>query len=76
MSELDADFTYEVMKKFIVDFRKKSVTRWSLDVAPEEMLEVFCTLDAGEMESGVLFNNAVNFLPNYRPGQALKTSGV
>ena len=76
MDELDADFTDKVMKKFIVDFRKKSVTRWSLDVAPEEMLEVFCTLDAGERESGVLFNNAVNLLPNYRPGQALRASGV
>jgi hypothetical protein len=39
------------------------------------MLEVFCALDAGERESGVLFNNAVKFLPNYRPGQALRASG-
>jgi hypothetical protein len=47
-----------------------------LDVVPEEMLEVFCTLDAGERKSGVLFNNAVYFLPNYRPGQASRASGV
>jgi len=26
-------------------------------------LEVFCTLDAGERKSGVLFNNAVGFFP-------------
>jgi hypothetical protein len=69
------DFTDEVMKKFVVDLRKKTVTRWCFDVAPEEMLEVFCILDAGERESCALFNNAVNVLPNYRPGQALRVSG-
>jgi len=53
VGELDTDFTDEKMKKFIVDLRKKSVTRWSLDVAPEKMLEGFCTLAAGERESGV-----------------------
>jgi hypothetical protein len=61
VGELDTDFTDEVMKKFIVDLRNKTATRWSLNVAPEEMLGVFCTLDAGERNSGVLFNNAVGF---------------
>jgi len=50
VGEIDTDFTDEVMKKFIVDLRKKAVTRWSLDVAPEEMLEVFCSIDAGKRE--------------------------
>jgi hypothetical protein len=76
VGELDTDFTDEVMKKFMVDLRKKTATRWSLDVVPEEMLEVLCTLDAGERKSGVLFNNAVYFLPNYSPGQVSRASGV
>ena len=67
MGELDTDFTAEVMK-CIVYLRKETVMGRSLDVVPEEMLKVFCTIDAGEREIAVLFNNAVNFLSHYRPG--------
>lgn len=41
MGELDTGFTDEVMKKFIVDLRKETVTRWSLNAEREELLEVF-----------------------------------
>ena len=41
VGELDTGFTDEVMKKFIVDLRKETVTRWSLNAEREELLEVF-----------------------------------
>jgi hypothetical protein len=62
MLDLDTEFTDEEVKRFIVDLRKKTVTRSSLDVVPEEILKMFCKIDAGEREKGVLFTKSVNFL--------------
>jgi hypothetical protein len=71
---LNTEFIDKVINNFLLDWRKKIVTR-SSDVVPEQMLEFFCIIYAGEMES-VLFNNAVEFLSLYRPGPSLRDSDV